>query len=373
MLAILVALSTAAHAGPYTFTCTPEALAGTHKDTLRVYRNELFARHGRTFQSADLQAIFGAASWYTPDPTYTDDRLTNADRGCLNRIQALEKQRPAAPIAPDLDRDGTPDPIRWDGHTLHLGTVTKKLIPGHTDPMEVPPPILIDLDLHDGLQELVLTTQPGVEDEWQFLVVRLSKGEIQVLMEAPAWMSHSHFSVMPQQLVHVDHNCGQETTTTWHFSTLPATTTTSARWAYDPEKCAACPYVYDVDANRFLGEILRDQRHPNQKRADRIDLGSIQPGTRRLRLVELKPETTLLDAIFIEVDGTPIAPDGCPGAAYCTVDGTPHPIDTRTGLDLTFTIPTGGTATLVADGYYLPYTPTRTVGDQTLLEPAVSP
>ena len=203
MTSLLFAPGTAAHAGPYSFPCTPEALAGTHPDTLRVYRNELFARHGRPFQSPDLNAVFGSTPWYTPDPSYTDDRLTDTDRTCPGHIQAVEAAPRTAPLRPDLDGDGTADPIRWDGHTLHLGAVKQRLVPGETSPMEYPPAVIVDLDLSDGHRELVVATDPGIEDEWQFVVVRLQNGRIDALMDAPAWMSHSGFSVGPHQLVHV--------------------------------------------------------------------------------------------------------------------------------------------------------------------------
>jgi hypothetical protein len=39
-------------------------LIGMDKDMLRLARNEIYARHGRKFDSADLQEYFNAQSWY---------------------------------------------------------------------------------------------------------------------------------------------------------------------------------------------------------------------------------------------------------------------------------------------------------------------
>ena len=76
---------------PWSFDCTDHAaLLNAEHHTLRVYRNEVFARHGRTFKSADLNAHFGEQDWYAPDPTYTDSRLTAADTACVARIRAFE-------------------------------------------------------------------------------------------------------------------------------------------------------------------------------------------------------------------------------------------------------------------------------------------
>lgn len=77
---------------PWSFDCTDHAaLLGAEHHTLRVYRNEVFARHGRTFKSKDLQEHFGKQSWYTPDPSYADSRLTAADTACVARLAAFEK------------------------------------------------------------------------------------------------------------------------------------------------------------------------------------------------------------------------------------------------------------------------------------------
>jgi len=46
---------------------TPGDLQRLSKDDLRIARNEIFARRGRYFESADLKARFERFSWYAPN------------------------------------------------------------------------------------------------------------------------------------------------------------------------------------------------------------------------------------------------------------------------------------------------------------------
>jgi hypothetical protein len=55
-----------------------EDIATLSKQQLRLARNEIYARHGYVFKSADLQQYFSSKSWYTPDPSYN---------GSLNDIE----------------------------------------------------------------------------------------------------------------------------------------------------------------------------------------------------------------------------------------------------------------------------------------------
>ncbi len=45
---------------------TEEDLSGLSKEELRIARNEIYARHGYMFKSADLKEYFGSKSWYQP-------------------------------------------------------------------------------------------------------------------------------------------------------------------------------------------------------------------------------------------------------------------------------------------------------------------
>ena len=54
-------------------------------------RNAVFARHGRTFKTPEVKAMFqGLGHWYSPDEAYTDERLTEIDKANVALIQAYE-------------------------------------------------------------------------------------------------------------------------------------------------------------------------------------------------------------------------------------------------------------------------------------------
>lgn len=59
-----------------------EDLADLDSDTLKLARNEIYARKGRRFQDLSLQIYFEAKSWY--DGTIAPDEF---DQGCLNEYE----------------------------------------------------------------------------------------------------------------------------------------------------------------------------------------------------------------------------------------------------------------------------------------------
>ncbi len=78
--------------GPADRVVTEADLAGKSKAELRVMRNEVFARHGRVFQAADLNAYFSAKPWYKQDPNYSDSLLTDVDNENVRIIQESENK-----------------------------------------------------------------------------------------------------------------------------------------------------------------------------------------------------------------------------------------------------------------------------------------
>jgi hypothetical protein len=66
------------------------ALSG---DELRRLRNTVYARHGRTFDSADLQRYFDSRPWYKPRYDYNESELTATDLANVKLIQAAENSR----------------------------------------------------------------------------------------------------------------------------------------------------------------------------------------------------------------------------------------------------------------------------------------
>ena len=71
---------------------TATDLEGMDKDQLRLMRNAVYARHGRTFKSKDLQSLFNGYVWYRPNSKYSDDLLTETDRANISLIQEFENR-----------------------------------------------------------------------------------------------------------------------------------------------------------------------------------------------------------------------------------------------------------------------------------------
>jgi hypothetical protein len=69
----------------------PQALVLLSAKQLRLLRNAVYARHGRTFDSKELKEFFSGRSWYRADPAYTDARLTSVDKRNLELLQKAEK------------------------------------------------------------------------------------------------------------------------------------------------------------------------------------------------------------------------------------------------------------------------------------------
>lgn len=66
------------------------------KAELRLMRNALYAKYGYQFKSADLQAFFGAQSWYapnTPDASVAYQRMSPQERANVSLIKEEEARR----------------------------------------------------------------------------------------------------------------------------------------------------------------------------------------------------------------------------------------------------------------------------------------
>jgi|WetSurMetagenome_2_1015567.scaffolds.fasta_scaffold00022_10 hypothetical protein len=66
---------------------------------LRLLRNEIYARRGRTFESKDLREYFARFDWYRPNPAYRDTMLSKEERAAAAAAQACETylQKTTAP------------------------------------------------------------------------------------------------------------------------------------------------------------------------------------------------------------------------------------------------------------------------------------
>ena len=71
---------------------TDRMLAGVPIAELRLLRNEVYARHGRTFQTAWLADLFRNFPWYQPRADYSDSELSPVERANVALITAREKQ-----------------------------------------------------------------------------------------------------------------------------------------------------------------------------------------------------------------------------------------------------------------------------------------
>ena len=76
---------------------TEEDLNGLTKDQLKIARNEIYARHGRMFNSEELQFYFNAKSWYhgTISPSaFSEDLLSQVEKDNVQLIIKKEESMP---------------------------------------------------------------------------------------------------------------------------------------------------------------------------------------------------------------------------------------------------------------------------------------
>ncbi|WP_164977512.1 YARHG domain-containing protein [Ancylomarina salipaludis] len=72
---------------------TKQELINMSAVELRLLKNEVFARHGYSFKSADLRDYFNNTSWYAESRNYTNDRLSDQEKEYLERIMSIEKTK----------------------------------------------------------------------------------------------------------------------------------------------------------------------------------------------------------------------------------------------------------------------------------------
>jgi serine/threonine-protein kinase len=67
-------------------------LSGLSLTEIRRLRNTIFARHGRIFQTSELQNYFASRHWYKPKSNYRDADLTLIDRDNIRMTQVAENR-----------------------------------------------------------------------------------------------------------------------------------------------------------------------------------------------------------------------------------------------------------------------------------------
>ncbi|HEV8215313.1 MAG TPA: YARHG domain-containing protein, partial [Gemmatimonadaceae bacterium] len=76
-----------------TTALTDTLLRGVSLYDLRILRNELYARHGRRFETPWLRDYFKDEPWYTPRASFTIAELSEIEKDNIKVIQAVEARR----------------------------------------------------------------------------------------------------------------------------------------------------------------------------------------------------------------------------------------------------------------------------------------
>ena len=71
---------------------TANDLTGLSKHSLRIMRNEIFARYGYIFKTDVMRRHFMRQSWYTPLYNDVNSLLTSVERENIKLIQSFEKR-----------------------------------------------------------------------------------------------------------------------------------------------------------------------------------------------------------------------------------------------------------------------------------------
>ena len=75
---------------------TESDLRGLTEEECRIARNEIYARHGRMFKDAELQAYFNGKSWYTPSipaDAFQEYMLNDYEKENKDVILEYERER----------------------------------------------------------------------------------------------------------------------------------------------------------------------------------------------------------------------------------------------------------------------------------------
>ena len=73
-------------------TISEQMLLGLSLHELRLLRNEIYARHGRTFRAEWLQQYFYQQPWYTPDENFKDESVSGTDKLNVETIVKYENR-----------------------------------------------------------------------------------------------------------------------------------------------------------------------------------------------------------------------------------------------------------------------------------------
>lgn len=89
--------------GDYAFLSFKEMTAADldefNPNSMRIMRNEVFARHGYIFKSDDLKDYFYAKAWYKPQFDNVDDKLSELEKANVKLLQERETRNRFSPLA----------------------------------------------------------------------------------------------------------------------------------------------------------------------------------------------------------------------------------------------------------------------------------
>jgi hypothetical protein len=70
---------------------TDELLEGLFQEDARRLRNEIYARRGKIFKDQELQRYFASFDWYKPDPSFSEQTLSEIERENITSIFNYEQ------------------------------------------------------------------------------------------------------------------------------------------------------------------------------------------------------------------------------------------------------------------------------------------
>lgn len=106
----------------------PEDLAGLDKETLRLARNEIYARHGRKFQTEDLNEYFSRQPWYQgylSAEEFDDAILNEYEKANLDFIKEAENGAAEDNFVSQLKPEDVADSVYGSNNTditMEIGT-----------------------------------------------------------------------------------------------------------------------------------------------------------------------------------------------------------------------------------------------------------
>lgn len=88
-------------------TISADDVAGSSKEDLRILRNSIFAKHGYIFKDSGLKNYFSKYSWYDPQYSDVNEKLTSIETQNIALLKSLENGEAAGQIPEEcIDSEG---------------------------------------------------------------------------------------------------------------------------------------------------------------------------------------------------------------------------------------------------------------------------